>query len=350
MEPQYPTPMALVEALQQRGRGARDQLWEWLREPFGLLMRQLADRHRRADAARDRTTHHALHLAETYLRTRPAADYQDQSWAAFRAALLLHVGKLAYVPFGGQNGPVHGPAPLPESDVYQNRTLFLPHERVGGQAFGGDWFGGLQADDGALWVMIADVTGHGYAAYLLASALPSVWQKCWETAGPCQPADLLGAMHRLLEECLPDGVFVECTLARLGTDGTVTVAPAGGTRFLLRRAGRVELVKLRGGWLGLLPPSAKDQHTLTLAAGDEVLLGTDGFFDQLAALGESAGDLRRVSPLRSLFDHANELLRQALKKTPQEDDVTLVLLRRRSADDDRPGVVPFPGRNGGGHV
>ncbi len=30
MEPQYETPMALVEALQQRGLGARTQLWGWL--------------------------------------------------------------------------------------------------------------------------------------------------------------------------------------------------------------------------------------------------------------------------------------------------------------------------------
>ncbi len=161
-------------------------------------------------------------------------------------------------------------------------------------------------------------------------------------------------MHRLLEECLPDGVYVECTLARLGTDGAVTITPAGGTRFLLRRGGRVELVRLRGGWLGLLPPSAKDQHALTLAAGDELLLGTDGFFDQLAALGEPVpGDLQRPSSFRPLFDHARDLLQRALKAAPQVDDITLVLLRRRAEEDERTVAVPFPGpagRNGGGHV
>jgi hypothetical protein len=347
---QYPTPMALVDALHRRGHGARAQLWDWLRDPFGRLMRQLAERHR-FDPGHDRATEHALHLAETYLRTRPATDYQDQSWPAFRAALLLHVGKLAFLPFGGQNGPLQGPAPLPETDTYQNRTLFLPHHRIGDQAFGGDWFGGLCADDGSLWIVVADVTGHGYAAYLLASALPSVWQMCWENTDSHQPSDLLAAMHRLLEQCLPDGVFVECTLARLGLSGEVTVAPAGGTRFLLRRGGRVELVKLRGGWLGLLPPSSKDQHVFQLAAGDELLLGTDGFFDQLNE--PATKDLQGASNFRPLFDHARELLRRALQTQPQLDDITLVLLRRRDKDDDRPATVPFPGpqeRIGGGHV
>src|SRR5260370_38339995 len=160
-------------------------------------MRQLAERHR-FDAAHDRTTRHALHLAETHLRTRPASDYQDQSWPAFRAALLLHVGKLAIQPFGGQSGPVHGPDPLPESDAYQVRTLFLPHHHVAGQGFGGDWFGGRPPDDGALRGLVADATGHGPAPYLLASALPSPWET---RRGPARPnvaaADLL-AMHRVL--------------------------------------------------------------------------------------------------------------------------------------------------------
>jgi serine phosphatase RsbU (regulator of sigma subunit) len=159
-------------------------------------------------------------------------------------------------------------------------------------------------------------------------------------------------MHRLLEECLPDGVYVECTLARLGPDGAVAISPAGGSRVLLRRGGRVELVRLRGGWLGLLPPSAGDQHAVTLAAGDELLLGTDGFFDQLAALGEPVpAELQQLSTFRPLFDHARDLLQRALKATPQIDDITLVLLRRRGEDER--AVLPFlgpAGRNGGGHV
>src|SRR6185295_7265941 len=121
---------------------------------------------------------HALHLAETWLRTRPSDEFGGLGWAAFRAALLLHVGRLALQPFEGAAG-AGGPAPLPACDDYHHQTLFLPHDRSGGAAYGGDWFGGLRAADGALWVVLADVTGHGYPAYLLASALPAVWHTCW---------------------------------------------------------------------------------------------------------------------------------------------------------------------------
>ena len=77
--------------------------------------------------------------------------------------------------------------------------------------FGGDWYAGRLVDDGTLWVFLADVTGHGYYAYLLATSLPVVWQRCWN-AHPNrepEPAELLGAMHEMLADCMPDGIFLE---------------------------------------------------------------------------------------------------------------------------------------------
>jgi hypothetical protein len=338
-QPRYATPRDLVEGLHDSAPGARGQLAEGLREPLARLMDELVSRHKLAQD-RGRLTLHALHAAETYLRTRPREEFARLSWPAFRGALLLQVARLAFQPFGVAPAPETfggtGPAPLPESPAYQSQTFFLPHDRVGGFWFGGDWYGGRTAGDGALWVVVADVTGHGYFAYLLASVLPGVWEACWKAAAAdVRPVGLLTAMHQLLESCLPDGVFVECTLARLTPDGEATLAPAGGTRFLLRRrGGRPDLKKLRGAWLGLHAPHAEDQHTLTLADGDELLLGTDGAFDSLADHG---GDVPSDAP--SLLDAVRAVLREALRDGPQKDDITLVLLRRRP---------PLPGPGGRG--
>src|SRR5262249_59662254 len=126
--------------------------------------------------------------------------------------------------------------------------------------------------------------GPGCCASRVAGGRRGVWQRCWATLpARAEPADVLGAMHDFLCDCLPEGFFVECTLVRLGPDGRVTVAPAGGSRLLLRRgAGRPDLVKLRGTWLGLSPPCFDDQQSWELGHGDELLLGTDGVFDHLA--------------------------------------------------------------------
>jgi len=186
-------------------------------------------------------------------------------------------------------------------------------------------------------VIVADITGHGYCAYLLANTLPSVWRACWsgDRLVDPQPSDLLGAMHDLLQDCLPDGVYAECTLLRLAPEGSVTVAPAGGSRLLLRRRGedRVELVRLRGLWLGLDRPLAEDQQACTLAEGDELLIGTDGAFDQLIDYEGSSAALANLIDgslgTGDVLGAMQGMLERALQERPQKDDITLVMMRRQ---------------------
>jgi hypothetical protein len=347
MGTQYATPGELVEGLQQRQEAARRRLHDWFRAPLAKLLEQIIRRHQLPHAT-ERLLVHALHLAETFLRTRPAAEAGELSWNAFRGMLLLQVARMIAQPFGQPGGAVRA-LPLPESPAYESRSYFQPYERIGEAWFGGDWYGGVRAPDGSLWVLVADVTGHGYHAYLLASALPGLWEQCWRSArADWKPADCLRAMHQLVESCLPDGIYVECTLARFEPDGSVTVGPAGGSRLVLRRQGSPlpELIKLRGGWLGLLPPGQGDEHRWQLAPGDELLLATDGLFDQLSGADGSPPDLAPLlKDSGSLFDHLQGLLRQSLAQIPQRDDITMLLLRRRSAGE----AVPLP-TNGTGDV
>jgi hypothetical protein len=332
------TPRQLVEALHQRVAGARTQLQELVAQPLGLLIDRLITQNQMTQNRKGLVVH-ALHSAETWLRTRPVDEFDGLSWPAFRAAVLLHVAKLASHPYGKKGDPgtaAPPPLQLPDSPGYQSQTLFLPHDQIGRYWFGGDWFGGKHASDGSLWVLLADITGHGYCAYLLAATMPAVWQSCWQALGPSaqEPAELLSAMHNLLEECLPDGIYVECTLVRLSREGAVTVSPAGGTRLILRRGetARPDLVTLRGTWLGLSPPRQADQQSWHLDEGDELVLGTDGMFDQLVdGLGPDLANVLQCPRRQSQFaEHIRQLIRQALERSPQRDDITMVALRRRT--------------------
>jgi serine phosphatase RsbU (regulator of sigma subunit) len=347
MEPGPTTPSELVEALQLQGNGARRHLWQQLEAPLRRLMDQLTARHQ-INGDRERLATNALHAAETWLRTRPTGAFAGMTWGAFRAAVLLHVAKVAAQPFGRSSAGAAEPLPLPRSPLYDSETLFLPHDRVGDYFFGGDWYGGGEAGDGSLWVIVADITGHGYHAYLLASALPGVWQRCWETA-PRQPADLLAAMHHLVADCLPEGVYVECTLVRLAPEGEAVVAAAGGSRLILRRGhGRPDLLKLRGAWLGLSAPSAAEQKTWTLQNDDELLLATDGVFDQLAVHDE--GMVLEQLASAPLLAGVRKMLDRALQRAPQADDITLVLLRRRPSPTPAAGSLATSTPGEAGHV
>jgi serine phosphatase RsbU (regulator of sigma subunit) len=330
----FAAPDQLVEALHSGAEGARSQLADLLRQPLERLLEELIAR-LQLRQSRDSLLVQALHLAETHLRTRPLQQYAGMSWQGFRAALLLQIARLASHPFGRREAGQPGCLALPESSSYHSETLYLPHEQVGRYWFGGDWFAGAEAADGSLWVLLADVTGHGYFAYLLACGLPGVWQLCWSRAGErMEPAEVLALMHGLLESCLPEGVFVECTLARLSADGMVVVAPAGGSRLLLRQRGNgcPHLHKLRGSWLGLRAPSPRDQRSWTLEDGDEILLGTDGAFDQLSFYEQAAiaKCFAAASSNGSLLHCLQEALQQALQQGPQHDDITAVVLQRRS--------------------
>src|ERR1700693_5033862 len=88
LEQGYATPRDLVEALQTSAPGARAQLWEWVREPIARLMEALIAKPQLAHG-RERMVLHALHSAETFLRTRPLREFANMNRAAFRGALLL---------------------------------------------------------------------------------------------------------------------------------------------------------------------------------------------------------------------------------------------------------------------
>jgi hypothetical protein len=344
MELRYGTPEELIEALQMRGSGARAQLWQVLRDPVARLMGELVRRHG-LDEDCEVLTRHALHCAETSLRMRAPSSFRNMGWNSFRAAVLVQLARIVHQPHGGA-GPA-GSADLPSAPAYHVDAYSRPYTCLGKHYFGGDWFAGHTSDDGSLWVLVADVTGHGYFAYLLASSLPAVWQRLWAAQPdlPVQPADLLAAMHELIADCLPEGIFLECTLVRLDEAGRATVAPAGGSRLLVGKKRRpADLVKLRGAWLGLRAPTADEQHSLELDPGDELILASDGAFDQLED-DDLEGLTTAVPPVEhGLFETLRRRLEACLERAPQRDDITVLLLRRR---EPVPGPVllslPLPG-------
>ncbi len=354
MDQRYHTPQELVEGLHGRRPGARAQLWQLLREPLTHLMHKLISRHG-LDEEGDLLTTHALHSAETGLRSRQPGAFAGVSWSAFRGSLLVQMARLATQPHGNPTlADSPAPLPLPDSPGYVSQTFSRPYTRLGHHFFGGDWYAGRQLDDGSLWVFLADVTGHGYFAYLLASGLPALWQECWNMHAhrTPEPIELLTSMHELLCESMPEGIFLEGILVRLDSDGEATVVSAGGTRLLLRRGSRrPDLLKLRGAWLGLRAPSSDEQHCFSLDDGDELLLATDGVFDQLE---DSGNDGTFPAGLTGgLFDSMRRQIEQSLAHGPQKDDITMVLLRRRAPREQPARTIPIrqiASSNGAGDV
>jgi len=328
----YPTPDDLARGLRDGEPAARARFEEVLHGPLLKLFERLAAEHRLRYPP-EYLLRRALRLAEVHVRSRSAGAYRDGSWKAFLGDGLVHVARLLEQPHG--KATLAAAAALPDDAAYQCQAYSRPFETVGDAAFGGDWYVGQHDAGGALWLFLADITGHGYSAYLLASALPLLWRMAWEKQGPSlDPTDLLTTMHHLLEGVLPEGIYVEGTLVKLQPEGDAVLVAAGGTRVLLRREGTLQpdLLKYRGCWLGMMAPERGEEHHLRLGPGDELVVATDGLFDQLEGFRgqDLAGHIQGVTSAR-LFDWLHGLVQESLAAGPQKDDITLVLLRRRFA-------------------
>jgi serine phosphatase RsbU (regulator of sigma subunit) len=146
---------------------------------------------------------------------------------------------------------------------------------------------------------------------------------------------VLGTLGVELQSVLPDETFVEAVVGRFCSSGEVFLAAAGSCLPILRRSGicRAEFHALGGCLLGL-EIGGRDQCSWTLDPGDELLLATDGLFDQpcgdqrlQARLPECVGN--RLTDGRGLHGAVIEVLGEVLCSIPQHDDITIVTLRRR---------------------
>jgi hypothetical protein len=334
-----------------RGRRLLDQLCG---DPLHRLVQRLFTGVSPApDSAR--LAQRALVWAALYLRSREPEEFRDVGVTEFQARVVLAAARMLTPP-DAQPGPLRPPLWTRLLGLW---TWLLGWVRSGGltvrsaaflvrrhsrplEAVGGDWIGVARGEGEAIWVMVADVTGHGLGAYILAQALATLWeQPCVIAArsGAGGPAELLGLVGRKLAEALPDDLFVEATLGRFNPAGNLTVSAAGACPVVIREAasGRAECHEVGGYWLGMdqedMPPRLP--WSRALRSGDEVLMATDGLFDQP---NDQAGPLKAClgqllsRPARGhvcLHDAAVRAVREALRRQPQFDDIAIATVTYR---------------------
>lgn len=155
----------------------------------------------------------------------------------------------------------------------------------------GDFYDFL-AKDGALGVLIADVSGHGIPAALSASMVKVAVRAQAERAD--DPAEVLREMNSILCGNL-QGQFVSAGYLFLNPErGSLSYAGAGHPPLLVWRAGtkRVESIEENGILLGIFPGSSYRARAGPLEHGDRCLLYTDGLLEAPSPSGEEFGTER----------------------------------------------------------
>ncbi len=343
-----PSPDELIEALLQGDADARSCLDRWCRRPIDRLVGLAIER--RPGRDREALVGRTLRWAEMYLRSRGPSAFSGMGRNAFIIAICVAAYRVlcphspghepALVGNSEDRRPAPEVSPLPESRTYRLRSLSRPFDEVGG-----DWCLAEAGPEDALWIIVADVTGHGYVAHILAAGLPDLWRARRITgirSGGCSPGELLEVLDRELAACLPEEVFVEATLGRFSADGRISVAGAGKCCVALRRSGqhRVDLHDFGGILLGL-GLDGRDQREWSLEVGDELLLSSDGLHEQPCdennqqlKAGMGGRVERWLASGHDLHDAVLETLEETLRAYPQADDITFVTVSHRGHSDD----------------
>ena len=208
-------------------------------------------------------------------------------------------------------------------------AISVPSTEMGGDLVDHD----VRAD-GRVDAVLADVSGHGVRAGVVMGMVKSALRTHWTGEQP--PDRVVASVSDVLEQLTPSDVFVTGVFLRLDASGARAEAVLAGHHpmVVVRADGAVELVDNESLPMGVIDGESYVLRTVDLAPGDLLAVYTDGF-DETAdranvQLGHDA--VRQClaegarGPLRGAAEALFEL---AATHGPQQDDRSLLLLRRR---------------------
>ncbi len=206
-------------------------------------------------------------------------------------------------------------------------------------AVAGDFYDFLTFERNHLGILIADVTGHGVPAALIASMLKVAFASQWAHAA--DPARVLTGLNQTLCGKFEDH-FVTAAYLYVDLDAkNISYAGAGHPPLLFRNRskGEARAIEQNGLFLGMFPEAAYLSIEMPLQPGDRYVLYTDGLPESKNAAGEEFGIARCMKVLDSypqlpasgiadqLLGEISRWAATAKGSVPlQEDDMTLIVV------------------------
>lgn len=225
------------------------------------------------------------------------------------------------------------PKEIPELPGWQISSYYQPAREVGG-----DFYDFLFFEDGRMGIVIGDVTDKGVPAALVMATTRSILRSTAHAS--ISPGKVLEQANDLLHPDIPPKMFVTCLYAILDpVSGHLEYANAGHDLPHWRHNGKVTELRATGMPLGLMPEMFYEEKEVTLGAGDSVLFYSDGLVEAHNPQREMFG-FPRLARLLEEKGHGTPAIDYLLaelsvftgKDWEQEDDVTLVTLRREDRE------------------
>jgi len=233
------------------------------------------------------------------------------------------------------------PRELPNLLQWQIAAYYGP-----ARAVGGDFYDFIEMPDGRIGIAVGDVTDKGVPAALVMARTHSILRA--EASRSDSPGAILARANALLVPEMPARMFVTCLFAILDPQtGRIVLANAGHNLPYVRTDDGVIELRATGMPLGLMADARYDETEGVIAPGSNVLLYSDGLVEAHDP-GQQMFGFPRLREAMTIDDAGSELLDRLLEdlhaftgpEWEQEDDITLVTLRRASGVAGQTGEAP----------
>ena len=192
---------------------------------------------------------------------------------------------------------------------------------------GGDFFDVFVAPN-AVTLIVADVSGKGISAALLASVIHGMFYA--QISGGANLVDAAAAINRFLCSRVAGQKYATLVAAQLRSDGQVQIVNCGHVPPLMAESGATAEIGDGDLPVGLLPQAEFHAIEKQLTVGSRLCVFTDGISESENAQGEEFGLSRVQEHLLSQDPLAETLaaVQQFCGLREAQDDRTLVVLER----------------------
>lgn len=226
------------------------------------------------------------------------------------------------------------PDSMPDVPGYDLHGHFQPTDHTGGDLYD------LVVLEGRLFMLLGDATGHGFGPALSATQMQAMLRVAFRLGADLDHAYM--HVNNQLEEDLPDDRFITAFMGFLDPATHTVNYHSGGQGPILHFHARDESCewhKPTSFPVGVMEiDDQQESANLQLEPGDILALISDGVYEYNNAEGEDFGESRVAGvfknhhrlPMAALCDRLIQAVRKFAGTAPQEDDITLVLLRREA--------------------
>lgn len=227
------------------------------------------------------------------------------------------------------------PASMPVVPGYEMHATFLPAAETGGDTYD------LALVEQGLLVVLGDATGHGIAPALLVMQMHAMLRMALRMGADLEATFRL--VNDRLAETLADDRFVTAFIGLLDPATHRLRFLSGGQGPVLHWRAASRTCDVHGPTsfpLGAMPiVRLRPAVELEMAPGDVLALLSDGIYEHPGPGGALFGEARVVDLLRRhgseppsrLAERLLDAARDFAEGAPQDDDVTLVILKREGA-------------------